>query len=384
MKTIKIIGSTQDLRTKTSILYAQIDISEYLELVGKEFDRFDIQRKRVNPKSYSRLKKDIRDGALLPPITLAINPQYVSEFGKFLAPLDQDAILKRLDRPENIYILDGLQRTHIINDIATKDGVEFKEGQKLLLEIWFEPELTNLIYRLIVLNAGQKPMSMRHQIELLFVTIKDQLEQDIEGLEIYKEKDSTVRNKPMKFAFDKLVTAYYSFILKTPEISREHIVQSRMEEASILDSDEHELANIFIEYESYLREYCYLDRDVYRIYSNSESNKGLKNLLSEENFINSFFAVLSQYGEQEKTRRRIKKALSKLQTDLAKADVGEDVLALDDYQSYRAKIDPKAYNVGFATRKLITNALKEYFREEGDISFKECWSSSYEFLRERV
>ena len=279
--------------------------------------------------------------------------------------------------------MDGLQRTHIINDISSSSSGIFKVGQKILLEIWFESELENLIYRLIVLNAGQKPMSMRHQIDLLFMTIKDQLEEDIPGLEIYNEKDGTVRNKSKKIAFDKLVTAYYSFTLKTPEISREHIVTTRMEESSILDSDEVELASVFDEYKNYLKDYCDLDAEVFRIYSTNIINKGYKNLLAEENFINSFFAVLAQYGETERGKKRIKSAIAKLKKDLKKAKASSDPLALFEYGKYRAKIDPKLYNIGFGTRKLITNSLKEYFREAGEIDFKICWSSGYEFLKDR-
>lgn len=383
IKSLKIIGETKDLRTNTHVLYAQIRITDYLKLVGSDFDRFDIQRKRVTPKSYKRLKVDIQKGALLPTITLAINPKVVRSFNSFLNPRNNAEIIKRLNKPDNIYILDGLQRTHIINDIVVKEKKKLNSNQCLLLEIWFESKLPSLIYRLIVLNAGQKPMSMRHQIDLLFMTIKDQLEEEIPGLEIYKEKDGTIRNKPRKFAFDKLVTAYYSYTLKTPEVSREHIVTTKMEEASILDSDEIELENMFEDFKKYLQDYCELDEQVYRIYSDDKDNKALKNLFSEENFINSFFAVLAQYGENEKNKSRINKAITKLKRYLRKAKPSSDPLALSEYQKYRQLIDPKVYNVGFGTRKLISTSLKEFLREEGDIDWKNCWAGGYEFLKER-
>ena len=381
---LKIIGSTKDLRTNTHILYAQINITEYLELVGTNFDRFDIQRKRVSPKSYKRLKEDIIKGALLPTITLAINPKAVNKFDSFLKNrINDKGIIKGLKDPENLYILDGLQRTHIINDIINKEKKQLVINQTLLLEIWFESSLPNLIYRLIILNAGQKPMSMRHQIDLLFMTIKDQLEEEISGLEIFNEKDGTVRNKPKKFAFDKLVTAYYSYTLKTPEVSREHIVTTKMEEASILDSNDSELESMFDEFKNYLSDYCEIDAQVFRIYNTDSESKTFKNLLAEENFINTFFAVLALYGENLRNKSRINKAITKLKTDLMNASVNSDPLALEEYSKYRKLIDPKMYNVGFATRKLISTSLKEYFREEGEIDFKSCWSEGFEFLKEK-
>ena len=56
MKSLEIIGYTTDFRTNTNILYAQIKINEYLDLVGKDFDRFEIQRKKEKHKGYNRLK----------------------------------------------------------------------------------------------------------------------------------------------------------------------------------------------------------------------------------------------------------------------------------------------------------------------------------------
>lgn len=57
-----ILGYTKDQRTDTEVVYAQIGISEYLELVGEDFDRFEIQRKRQDPKKYTRLKEDTKKG----------------------------------------------------------------------------------------------------------------------------------------------------------------------------------------------------------------------------------------------------------------------------------------------------------------------------------
>ena len=80
MATLKIISSTKDLRTNTHVLYAQIDITDYIKMVGKNFDRFEIQRPRQKHKAYNRMEKDIAKGALLPSITLAVNPKVVDQY----------------------------------------------------------------------------------------------------------------------------------------------------------------------------------------------------------------------------------------------------------------------------------------------------------------
>ena len=166
---LNIIGYTKDCRTNTNVVYAEIAINDYLSFVGDDFDRFEIQRKRQDPKKYARLKDDIKNGALLAGITLAINPSKVSEFISLVETKDAEGLITKLNSSDDIYILDGLQRSYIIKDLV-EEGVELNSDQKILLEIWFESEIKHLIYRLIVLNSGQKPMSMRHQVELLFTT----------------------------------------------------------------------------------------------------------------------------------------------------------------------------------------------------------------------
>ncbi|MBU0930861.1 MAG: hypothetical protein KJ585_02530 [Alphaproteobacteria bacterium] len=163
---ISILGTATDVRTGTAVVYTQMNIAEYLEIVGTGFEDFHLQRRRESHKAYARLKEDIRNGALLPSITLAVKPEkvddivptytdYVTEPSRHAAKLAE-----LISVPGSVDILDGLQRTYIMHDLATEQA-EFKEGQRILVEFWLERDLHNLIYRIIVLNAGQKPMSIR-------------------------------------------------------------------------------------------------------------------------------------------------------------------------------------------------------------------------------
>ena len=379
MKSLKIIGSTKDLRTNTNIIYAQIDINEYLEFVGEDFDRFEIQRKREHHRGYSRMKKDILAGAQLPPITLAINPEIAEGFINLIEENKLNILQDKIKETNQIYILDGLQRTYIISDL-NKDKKDLKIGQKLLLEIWFEKNIDNLIYRLIVLNAGQKPMSLRHQVELLFVTMQANLEKSIPGLNIYKEREEKKRTKPNKFPFDRIVTAYYAYMTKSPEVKRENIVVKNMAENTIFDSQEEDLASTYYEYRDYLLKYCELDVEVFKTYSSFDNNeiRSPKNWLADENVINSFFSAVAQYGIDEKRIKRVDSAIRTLNSKLKNNSLGNDPFDLIVFSKIRQSFNPKKINIGFATRKLLNNGFKEFFREEGEISFEECWKLSVE------
>jgi hypothetical protein len=359
MNSLTIIGQTKDYRTQTEVLYAQIKIEDYLVFVGKDFDRFEIQRKREKHKGYNRLKKDIQGGALIPTITLAVEPSVVGDYTKLLQEKNYAGIIEKLTKdPSIIYILDGLQRTYIIDDI-TESGHIFNSEQKLLLEIWFEPVINHLIYRLIVLNSGQKPMSMRHQIELLFITMRQTLVNEIDGLVVLEEKNEDKRKRAGEFPFERLVTGYKSFLTKSPEIDKDNIVAERMIENDILDSEEKFLSDSFIKYKEYLTVYAKLDQEVFRVYLDSSLNK-FRNWLADANVIISIFAAIAKYSVDQRREQTVKTALHNL--------------LLTDIRA--AKADPKKYNVGFATRKILTNGFIEYFRSEGTDNLGECWLMS--------
>lgn len=370
MGSLRIISKTKDLRTNTNVLYAEILAKDYIDLVGKDFDKFEIQRKRVEPKKYSRLKSDFKDGALLPGITLAIEFSKVDKYLELIRNEEFSKIEDLLNNKEEIYILDGLQRTYIINDLIN-EGKPINNSQKLLLEIWFEKEINHLIYRLIVLNSGQKPMSMRHQVELLFMTLKNSLTKDIEGLELYLEKDGQIRSKQKKFAFDRIVNAYYSFLTKSPETDRDNLVVKKLNEDDILSSTETELNENYTSFKKYLSKYCELDAEIFRIYNNSAKLPSYKNWLSEENTMKAFFAAVSKFKIDAKREARMDLAIDKLLQTLREGKDGEDVLLFMQFNEIKAGIDSKKSNVGVALRKTIMDGFREYFMNEGDETFIE-------------
>lgn len=375
MKNFKIIGYNKDYRTNTPVIYAQIGIKEYLDFVGENFDEFGIQRKRESHKGYTRLKKDIKNGALIPPITLALKPELVESFIKLVVAEKTIELQKGLLSKSIVYILDGLQRTHIINDLK-EEGAIFKKDQKLLLEFWFEKDMGNLIYRLIVLNSGQKPMSMRHQIELLFMTMQDKLKKDIPGLEMYNERDLKVRNGAKKFPFERIVTGYHSFLNESPEIDKGKIIVEKLDSGKVITDQELVILERYSEYTKFLADYLKIDQEAYRVYEKFNSFSGAKNWLAEENVVNCYFASIGILFAIPEFRSRIAKASKKLLDNLKKAKPGDDPFALKDFDLIREKFNPKLFNVGFITRKTILNCFLEYFKSEGLFSFKKCWELS--------
>jgi len=146
---IRILGKTTDQRTATRVVYTQMSVDDYLDLVGEHFDEFAIQRRRERHRGYDRLRKDVVDGALLPTITLAYDPAKVRDLQLLFDKGDDAGLVTRLLKGEHVKILDGLQRTFILADLRSSKHA-FKRDQNLLVEFWLDEDPQNLIYRIIV------------------------------------------------------------------------------------------------------------------------------------------------------------------------------------------------------------------------------------------
>jgi hypothetical protein len=373
--TFKILGETTDLRTNTVVIYAQMNINEYLSLVGEDFDKFAIQRPRQKHKAYKRMKSDISSGALLPPITLAVDPEIVPSILNLRDRDDQYEYIQALFRPGQVSILDGLQRTYTLKDLLV-EGAQFREDHTLLVEFWLERNFKHLIYRIIVLNAGQKPMTMRHQIEILFSTFKKKLESDIPNLELLQEKDEARRTRSRKFTLDKIVSSYQSYLTKSPEIQKENIVAQQLVEEDILSDSEENFGLKFDMYERYLDFYAQLDDEICRVYDGSLGTGIMKGTLwfGNENVINAFFAAVADFGATDERLRRVDTAIFLLLDLLRSVPPGSDPLSLGKLQDIIQGFNTRKVNVGFATRKLLFSSFKEFFRDEGETPLGSLWA----------
>lgn len=371
---ITLLGEPQtDIRTATPVIYAQMPIPDYLELVGDNFDKFSIQRRREKHPAYSRMKDDIRAGALLPTITLSASLDAAVELKALCQAGSFQTVVERLKVVGGVNILDGLQRTYILVDLRN-EGHIFVPNHTVHLEIRIEENLNNLIYRIIVLNAGQKPMSMRHQIEVLFSAFHSTLERNINGLELISENDMTRRTRARKYALDKVATAYHTFLLKSPEVEKQNIVAQQISEESVLAQDEVKLGEDFAVFQRYLEKYAILDDEICRVYDGTlpTAPTGLS-WFGNENVMNAFFSAASDFGSTLDRRQRVDTAIEALRAQLAGANAGEDPLGLITLQRIIEGLPIRKVNVGFGTRKLLNAAFKEYFRDEGVSEIAGIW-----------
>lgn len=392
-----IMGQTTDHRTQAKVLYCKCSINDYLQIVGDDFENFSIQRKRETHKAYKRLKEDLKQGALLPSITLALKPHLVEEA---LTKIEDLSALSQFINKGNLAdILDGLQRTYLIKDLVS-EGHAFPDDQEVLIEYWMEGDISRLIYRMIVLNAGQKAMSMRHQIELLFMSLKETISEEISDIDIFVEREGTRRTLPNKYSLGVIASSYQAFLTRSTEIDKNNLVSSALIKDTVMDASEEEHTAKFSLFIEYFRKVKNIDRLAWNYYeqlfdearfnelndSKSEHTeeqseefsklrvfKNSKVWLGSDNVMLSIYSSIAQLcntGRQD----RVDAALERLKVMFERNE--DDPLGMYSYERFRSEIDPKKSNVGNATRKLLVNGFKEFFRDEGETPFAQCWEQA--------
>lgn len=182
-------------------------------------DRFSAQRKEQDKKFYARLERDILDGCLMPSITIAFVEEGFEE-------KSEDEIAEYIT--ENIksgYILDGIQRLNTLNR-ASQDE-RFKGERTLYLNVIISPTEDKLLYRMITLNNGQKPMTPRHQIEILTQELFDFSDIDIT---IQSEKERAENVVKGSFDLGDVSKAYLAFLTETVNNDNNKIIGEKMDQ----------------------------------------------------------------------------------------------------------------------------------------------------------
>ena|SRR6218665_2420608 len=218
---IDLYDTAEDKVIKSTVGIGKTNYRYALDHLCPLVDRLDIQRNTLSSKMYSKMQEDIVQGAILPPITLA--------FVKDDVHMDKNDMFTYVN--ENIargFVLDGIQRLSAIKRIYD-DSTFFEElnlDTPLYVNIVISPNKDTLLYRMITLNNGQKPMSPRHQIEALYDY--SDLEADT-PFPLHTEKGQT-RARSKGFKKSDIIKGYISYFTKSYNIDNQKLIESKMDE----------------------------------------------------------------------------------------------------------------------------------------------------------
>jgi hypothetical protein len=224
---MNIYNEYQDQVIKSKVLIADLTYTEALEQLYPLVNRFEAQRKILDTKFYKRLERDILKGCMMPPVTIAfVNPDLEKE--KDI----KEYVISNIDRA---YILDGIQRLNTLERARYQEGFDGKKY--LLLNVIIAPTKDMLLYRMITLNNGQKPMTPRHQIEILTHELFDFSELNID---VQTEKGRSERVIRGAFNMGDISRGYLAFLTDKVNNENTKIIGEKMDQilvGRILDSN---------------------------------------------------------------------------------------------------------------------------------------------------
>ena len=211
---MKLLSEIMDERINSNNLIYEITVGEYLSFAEKIIKNNDLQRGRVKTSKtiYALLVDDYLEGCIIPPIVLAYSGKIDSEtykrddFSEFLT-----------NNSSNLLILDGLQRTYTMIEAvkkATSDEIKLMDFRKRVLrvELYVDINRFGILYRMLTLNTGQTPMSIRHQIEMLYSELKDK---KIEGVKLISDKEGKANPNNNEIKFVDAIESFSSYMTRS-------------------------------------------------------------------------------------------------------------------------------------------------------------------------
>jgi hypothetical protein len=212
---MEIKSVLEDERISAKNILVEMPLGEYAGLIHDILSKNEFQRKRVKSSKtvYALLKEDLLKNCIIPPIVLALTSHYdidekdSIEFTKIINSKKTDLV-----------ILDGLQRTHTIIDLIAELVSEKNEtdltrllSNKIRVEIYIGLNRLGILYRMLTLNTGQTPMSLRQQIEILYL---DYANTPLKGINLITEKDDASAKLINDYNFKEVIEGFNSYITR--------------------------------------------------------------------------------------------------------------------------------------------------------------------------
>ena len=303
------------LTVRTTYDYA---IKNFVPLINK----LDFQRNPLRKSFYKRLEGDILCGCIMPNITLAINLDGELPDKK---DLNENYIEQNLI---HAFVLDGIQRLNTMKRIA--DHNDFPSNGTIYCNILICNSMDKLLYRMITLNNGQKPMTVRHQIEILASNIFDF--HDLPILAITEKERQQKRKSDDTINKDVLIKGYLAYISNSVNIDNQKIIESKMNE---LIADQIMESNIPQKNSEF--------KDVIFFINNQLVNDFLNNWFKVSNNFIGFAAAMNKNFN-------------------VIHDINTQVLAdaLEIFEESFAALDVSKIKLGMARRRLVQNYFENF------------------------
>lgn len=206
------VSMLHDSRINSMNHLVELTVQEYIDLAKDIIHKNDFQRKRVSSAKsvYSLLKADLKRGCVIPPIVLALTSSPIADSAQ---ESFENFVLRN---KEHLVILDGLQRTYTLIDLlkdlessGDEESLQAVKNLKIRTEFYVGLNRLGILYRMLTLNTGQTPMSLRQQIEILYL---DYSQIAINGVELIREVEGRFATALRQYNFREIIEGFNSYL----------------------------------------------------------------------------------------------------------------------------------------------------------------------------
>jgi len=386
-----------------SICYlSKITLKDYIESLPENYQEYEVQREIVKNTYLDNLIETVLEEKHIPPIVLVVEEK------NYIAKGNELDIQK-------FKILDGLQRTFRLNiiwktiqffiKIASIDPTileqnrlqlsrsysshldQFDSNANILFSIvqhynlklsqssiksieecfnkfqWFEiwtnlsPE--NEVQKMLILNAGHKPVKTKHQLELLFRNLIPVVKNvDLNDFELIREKEMTSiaysKNRTYgQFHFSHLITSILSLDAGKPVTTNTSLVHKTQNSDFDFESFEKYFSYEFLH--EFIRLLLKLDKNVSNEYS--EGNKWI----GRETSLVGLFAALGKYSIEKKLLPF--DSLSILESKVINRP---KCLDLVQFEKVRNSLDLSKINIGTVNKNAVYDGVYDILSDQKD------------------
>lgn len=194
-----------------------MSIGDYISLVEEVYQDsggIEGQRSALKTKTAIRIRQrmvsDIEKGAVLPPIVIgAVVGQ--SEYNQALEYTDEHSYEQLATglAKDKLSIIDGMQRTTAIRT-ALENNFSCSSNQ-VRIELWLAQSVDRLIYRMLILNAGQVPWDIKRQLSAVYKPILSAVKTKIPDISIFGIADNTRRSQGGQYQGSTLIECFLAF-----------------------------------------------------------------------------------------------------------------------------------------------------------------------------
>ena len=243
----------KDPNNKTTSVLVNLALSEYLNIVDKAYSEqggIEGQRAPLKTQTAKRIRQqmisDFSLGGILPPVVIGVETKAV--FGEGIS--SKQDFLEFLEASmasgdDLISIIDGMQRTTAMREANLNlDGG--LDDRPVRVEFWISENTHQHLYRMLVLNTGQVPWSLRRHLEVVFNSLKKDIKQAVPDCKLVEIDDNSKRSQAGEYNFSSIIEMFLVLGTRTERVeTKEKLTAEFLKLDFIESSSNHELTSIF-------------------------------------------------------------------------------------------------------------------------------------------